>query len=40
VGSITEEFTAAGSLIAVFSNDVGGNPQQVVFGLLTMLLAG
>lgn len=27
------------TLIAVFSNDVDGNPQQVVFGLLTMLLA-
>jgi CubicO group peptidase (beta-lactamase class C family) len=27
------------SLIVVFSNDVDGNPQQVVFGLLTLLLA-
>jgi D-alanyl-D-alanine carboxypeptidase len=26
------------SLIAVFSNDVSGNPQQVTFGLLTLLL--
>jgi len=26
------------SLIVVFSNDAGGNPQEVVFGLLTLLL--
>jgi D-alanyl-D-alanine carboxypeptidase len=26
------------SLIAVFSNDAGGNPQQVTSGLLTLLL--
>jgi hypothetical protein len=26
------------SLIVVFSNDATGNPQQVVFGLLTILL--
>jgi hypothetical protein len=26
------------SLIVVFSNDVSANPQNVVFGLLTLLL--
>ena len=26
------------SLIVVFSNDVSANPQEVVFGLLTLLL--
>jgi CubicO group peptidase (beta-lactamase class C family) len=29
-----------GTLIAVFCNDVNGNPQQVVFALLTLLLTG
>ncbi len=29
-----------GTLIAAFSNDVEGNPQQVVFALLTLLLTG
>lgn len=29
-----------GTLIAVFSNDVNGDPQQVVFALLTLLLTG
>lgn len=28
------------SLIAVFSNSFDGNPQQVTFGLLTLLLTG